>query len=111
MNKLGISGALLIVGLALAACGKNGDHGENPETAARPSTTEASQGSARTAWDALTPQEQESACSMSHGVSAESAAEIMEFYEKQARPRTFDTSTEAHADRVALMKYAKEHCN
>lgn len=63
------------------------------------------------AWEALAPREQESLCKISDGSSAENAAETLEFFGKNARPRTFDMSEEAHADRVALIKYAQANCN
>ncbi|MFE3774806.1 hypothetical protein [Streptomyces sp. NPDC059122] len=112
MNKFGAPGALIAAVLALAACEGHGGAQDSPKAVGTtPAAEESAQDSVETAWEALTPKNRESMCDLSHGVSAESAAETMEFFGKQARPRTFDMSAEAHANRVALMKYAQTHCN
>ncbi|MCX4828743.1 hypothetical protein OG746_08395 [Streptomyces sp. NBC_01016] len=112
MNKFGALVGLSVAVLTLTACG-------GPESAQSDSKVEASAPAAdgdvrdplEAEWEALTSRNRETMCKLSDGVSAESAAESMEFYGKQARPSSFDVSAKAHARRVALMEYAQKHCN
>ncbi|MFC8644283.1 hypothetical protein ACWGNY_15155 [[Kitasatospora] papulosa] len=111
MNKLGL-GVLTVAVLALTACGGHGGAQDSSKAgASAPAAEESAKDPAEAEWEASTPQNRETMCTISDGTSAESAAETMEFYGKQARPRTFDMSAKAHANRVALMKYAQAHCN
>lgn len=113
MRKPGTTCLLLALALGPAACAQ----GSTPAPPAETAETGHGGGAAsspadpgRAAWDALSPEARETVCDLVDGRGAEAAAATLEFYSQHGRPGTYDTSEEAHAERVALMRYATQRC-
>ncbi|MGW9253116.1 hypothetical protein ACWGS5_13530 [Streptomyces albidoflavus] len=110
MRKPGTTCLLLALALGPAACAQGSAPAPPAETGHDGGAAPAPADPGRAAWDALSPEARETVCDLVDGRGAEAAAATLEFYGEHGRPGTYDTSEEAHAERVALMRYATQCC-